>query len=489
MEEELLHLRLAPTVPVAAEGDQSGIRPSDLRPVVIRILHIYVSDLFHGDPLRRVVPVGKEHHGVVGYGDELQLHAGRRRFVQGILGGLGGGKEDVDLPFDETVIGIKALGVALRELGVIGVVGEQGPIHRHGIGIRGGRAVDHRHLPVKPIVDRRLTGIPGQLLPGPVEKLYGLSPLDFPVPLRQVGIGGRAAVRVVRPGLLHGLDEGNVGLGKGQVSAQGPARDLPGVVQRQVRRRPIRDGEPAHPLHGPGQHHSELAPGDRPAGFKVLPGLGDPGGLGGGGCVIIPVLRLHVGIARVSGGLQAQQPAHQRKCLRPGERRPGIQAPRLVPLDHAPVIEVAGAVVLLIEFHVLPVGDTVGKAMLLSQERLQGAARLVRRHRGKDPLPPHQVAGESHRLAGVGIAHRQPPALRPVQLRPFRAGHPQGHIASVSLHAAPKRLLPLCRQNGGAQQRQAQPQGDHPSHFQPPSPQWSCGFIIAPPAAEWVTVL
>ena len=109
-----------------------------------------------------VFAVGEKDHGVIGDGSQLQLHAGGLCLGQGVLRGLGGDDEQICLAGDQPVIGIVALGVALGESRVAGVVEEQGTEQRRGVGIGGGGAVDDGHVRIKAPGDGRLRGITGQ---------------------------------------------------------------------------------------------------------------------------------------------------------------------------------------------------------------------------------------------------------------------------------------------------------------------------------------
>ena len=106
-----------------------------------------------GQPGDRVLRVGEEHHGVIGDGNVLQFHPRRLRLGLQLLRGQGGGEEGVHLPVDEPLVGLMALGVALRELRMVVIIPEERPVYSPGVGVGGGGAVDDGHSFVKAPVD------------------------------------------------------------------------------------------------------------------------------------------------------------------------------------------------------------------------------------------------------------------------------------------------------------------------------------------------
>ena len=169
-----------------------------------------------GQPGDRVLRVGEEHHGVIGDGNVLQFHPRRLRLGLQLLRGQGGGEEGVHLPVDEPLVGLMALGVALRELRMVVIIPEERPVYSPGVGVGGGGAVDDGHSFVKAPVDGGLGGVPGQAGTGVVQEGDRLAPGGGPVPLCQLLHSGLPVDRVGLSGGPLGEDAQTL-LVKGQI--------------------------------------------------------------------------------------------------------------------------------------------------------------------------------------------------------------------------------------------------------------------------------
>ena len=399
-------------VGIAAVGEEGGVRPAHLAPVVVGIADVDVLNLLPGQTGDGVLLVGEEHHGVVGDGDELQLHAGGPGLRLQGLGGLGGGKEHVRLAADEPLVGLIALAVAGDVPRVIAAVLEEGAEEGAGVGVGGGGAVHHRDGPVKAVVDGGGGGVDGQEADEAVQQLHGLQPGGGPEGFGQ----GCIQVGVLR---LHlgGDAQASAVSRQTLIGGQGPAGDGAGILQLQLRLR-VRLGRQAQRVKSPPGHDHHLRPGDGAGRVEVDVGGGQAEGAGGCGGGVVPVIRRHVGIARIPAALRAQNPQQQGKGLCPGDGAVREQLPPLVPLEHPPGGEVLGAQRRLVVLRAVPGFHLVGKGRGLGYPGGQRFVCPAGRENGVHPAVV--VVRERDDLPGVGVGGKEVAALGPGQVLALR---------------------------------------------------------------------
>ena len=366
-----------------------------------------------------------------------------------------------------------AFGMALRVLWVVFEVGEKSSIHRLGVWVGGGGAVDDGHGPVKSPFDGLRKRIPGQTPQGAVEEFDDLTPGSAPARLGQALLE-REPLAVPPAGVPEGNDA-QIPPVKCQVGLPCPVRKVLPIGQHQLLVS-LRRLQPANGTHGPVKHDGKFPAGHRALRVEQRVRRSQPAGPGGGshrnvpraGRYVIVAGAFPVGVVPLRPDFpllrDPQQADDQRKRFRPGNHRAGVQVPRTVAPEDAAEIQLIGAKRSVVVFHTFPYRDMVGKPYRLAQTGFQRPARLGGRDGGKE-ISPVIIAAQGYRLPGVGIAHTQLPGLRPGQLFPLRAGHADGHIIPIPLAPRPKGLLRLCRPGRRcAYQDQAQYRRQQPFH-------------------------